>query len=710
MLNADRSFTVASATLQLVKKDPATQKPATIFSAAVYNVIIAPEAKKWLSIGSGYFDVPEFKIGGFALGSLHGQLVQLDNGEYEISATGNFKVPSLGKAIGCEGIGVGVTIYTTGSDTTMVALEPLTAAVAANYPAAVSGVALKEAELTLKCEIPIGTTGFYLTSVKGKVALGEGSTRVEVGVEVVAGKKIGNMAVASAKANAYVLVNPPTTPFEMGLSGAISIFAFQVGGASATLKPGEFKARLWVEAIVMRGNVEVRAWSDTGKFHLTGSAVLEVGVRTGSIYRGCVPLIPCCPGGKSKCWPWELRLCDSCIVVPWSDMILGRVGVEVGEFSAPGGSTAWGFKGWLEIGVPGFERVAFYIDHRGNLALGGNVERYKPLTSAQVAQARQEWAQARATGQADAAAFWSVDDRLGGGAQRRHHPAPAAGRGRPGHLRAHPPGRCPGAQPHHARRDRDRRQHDRHHPLPGGDDLHRRFRFAHGAAGRCGPVAIPCGWRGRPVADGLWLAGRYPSRLGTLPAVQPAFCDQVTADGQVETLHATSLPAAAAVAADTAQIRFVNSLPAAPVADLQVDGAPAIGGVAFGAASPYVAVPAGPRLLAVTTAGGAPVLASTAITLEAGLEYTALAAGLPGAEVLLVLADDNRETAAGQAHLRIVHAAPDAGLVDVSLVGHASAFTRLGFGDVWSYTPVGAGTYDVRVVPSEPRRLRLCWR
>ena len=160
--------------------------------------------------------------------------------------------------------------------------------------------------------------------------------------------------------------------------------------------------------------------------------------------------------------------------------------------------------------------------------------------------------------------------------------------------------------------------------------------------------------------------------------------------------------AAAADAADTAQIRFVNALADAAVADLQVDGAPAISAVAFGAASAYQVAPTGPRLLAVTATGAAPVLASTAITLEAGLEYTALAAGLPGAEVLLVLADDNRETAAGQAHLRIVHAAPDAGLVDVSLVGHASAFTRLGFGDVWSYTPVGAGTYDVRVVPSEP--------
>ncbi len=39
--------------------------------------------------------------------------------------------------------------------------------------------------------------------------------------------------------------------------------------------------------------------------------------------------------------------------------------------------------------------------------------------------------------------------------------------------------------------------------------------------------------------------------------------------------------------------------------------------------------------------------------------------------------------------------------MDVTLVSYEPAFTRLGFGDAWSYAPVAAGAYDLRVVPSE---------
>ena len=78
---------------------------------------------------------------------------------------------------------------------------------------------------------------------------------------------------------------------------------------------------------------------------------------------------------KVRCWTTEL-----CVNIPPSDWILGRVGAEAGEFT----NGKWGFKGYVSVlGI----NYGFFIDTSGSLSFS-NVDQYRLVTPAQVAQAR----------------------------------------------------------------------------------------------------------------------------------------------------------------------------------------------------------------------------------------------------------------------------------------------------------------------------------
>jgi hypothetical protein len=62
----------------------------------------------------------------------------------------------------------------------------------------------------------------------------------------------------------------------------------------------------------------------------------------------------------------------------------------------------------------------------------------------------------------------------------------------------------------------------------------------------------------------------------------------------------------------------------------------------------------------------------------------------------LVLIDNNSAPAAGKAHVRFVHASPDAPAVDIAVAnGGPILFPNVSFKGVGDYLPVDAGTYDL---------------
>ena len=136
-----------------------------------------------------------------------------------------------------------------------------------------------------------------------------------------------------------------------------------------------------------------------------------------------------------------------------------------------------------------------------------------------------------------------------------------------------------------------------------------------------------------------------------------------------------------------------------------------------GAANAYVGVPAGDYIFDVAVDGagiGAAVYTSPSLSLTQGTEYSVIAAGYVGltpAFGLLSTADENRSVVT-QASVKVIHAAPLAGAVDV-FVTDAGDFTAsdvenglagapllddFEFATITDYVAVAPGNYDIRVV------------
>lgn len=165
-----------------------------------------------------------------------------------------------------------------------------------------------------------------------------------------------------------------------------------------------------------------------------------------------------------------------------------------------------------------------------------------------------------------------------------------------------------------------------------------------------------------------------------------------------ETVYQAFLPLIANGLAP-AEVRVVHASPDAPAVDVLVDGSVAFSGAPFGAVTDYAALPAASYDVEVVPAGQtAPVVISATLDLLSGVDYSVLAVGELANIEPLVLEDDNSAPAPGNAHVRFVHASPDAPAVDIAVAGGGPVlFSNIAFKEVGSYLPVAAGTYDLEV-------------
>ena len=159
---------------------------------------------------------------------------------------------------------------------------------------------------------------------------------------------------------------------------------------------------------------------------------------------------------------------------------------------------------------------------------------------------------------------------------------------------------------------------------------------------------------------------------------------------------------ALAQGAPEAQVRVAHLSPDAPNVDVSVNGEPvaALQNVPYGTVSPYLPLPAGTQQVTVYPAGdrSQPVI-DTPVDLTTGGAYTIGAVGLvsDGSLRAQVYQDDLTPPAQGNSKLRVVHASPDAGPVDVVPAGGAPLVSGLQFPNASPYAQVPAGTYTLNV-------------
>jgi hypothetical protein len=160
-----------------------------------------------------------------------------------------------------------------------------------------------------------------------------------------------------------------------------------------------------------------------------------------------------------------------------------------------------------------------------------------------------------------------------------------------------------------------------------------------------------------------------------------------------------ALAPAAFAQGGNAKVRVVHASPDAPAVDVYVDGAKVLTNVSFFTASDYLDVPAGPHDIKVTPTGDAntAVIDAKGVSVEAGKAYTVAATGKLAEIKPSIYSDNLSAPSAGKAHVRVVHASPDAPAVDIKVKGGAALIPNLAFPNDSGYLPVDAGSYDLTV-------------
>ena len=162
--------------------------------------------------------------------------------------------------------------------------------------------------------------------------------------------------------------------------------------------------------------------------------------------------------------------------------------------------------------------------------------------------------------------------------------------------------------------------------------------------------------------------------------------------------------------AHEARVRVVHASPDAPAVDVWVNGSVAFSNAPFKGITDYAKLEPGTYNVQVTPTGATePVVIDADLALETQTDYTVVAVGKPQNIEPLVLVDNNSAPAAGKAHVRFVHASPDAPAVDIAVTGGPVLFSNVAFKGVGDYLPVDAGTYDLeaRVAGTETVALSI---
>ncbi len=157
-----------------------------------------------------------------------------------------------------------------------------------------------------------------------------------------------------------------------------------------------------------------------------------------------------------------------------------------------------------------------------------------------------------------------------------------------------------------------------------------------------------------------------------------------------------------------ARVRAVHASADAPEVDISVNGNAVLQNVPFGVGSGYLELPSGTYNIDVAASASGSSVINADLTFSAGTDTTIAAVNSLAQIEPLVLMDDNSAPADGQIKVRLVHAAPSAGPVDIYITAphadlHAASpvIEDFLFKSDTGYLEVPAGDYQVRVTVAD---------
>lgn len=156
-------------------------------------------------------------------------------------------------------------------------------------------------------------------------------------------------------------------------------------------------------------------------------------------------------------------------------------------------------------------------------------------------------------------------------------------------------------------------------------------------------------------------------------------------------------------AGEDACLRLVHAAPDAPPVDVYLNDATIVDGLEYGTATEYVAAPSRDNRAVRVAAAGTPIeeaIIDSGLHFDPGQAYEILVTGAGDDLELTITGTDLRPLPEGQARLRVVHASPDAGTVDIGVEGdEEDLFGGVEFRAATEYAILDAGDYPLEVRP-----------
>lgn len=152
---------------------------------------------------------------------------------------------------------------------------------------------------------------------------------------------------------------------------------------------------------------------------------------------------------------------------------------------------------------------------------------------------------------------------------------------------------------------------------------------------------------------------------------------------------------------DDACVRVVHAAAGSPEVDVYLNDSPIITGLAFGTSTEFIAIPSGDdRKIQVVAAGGTPGdgdLVDTDFNADGRQGYEVVVNGNPDDLKAESSEIDLSPLPEGQSRVRVIHASPDAGGVDVVVADGPTLFEGVNFRDKTDYTTVDSATYKIQL-------------